>query len=640
MFKLLNLDFCSSQEVVCVGACGSFIGDKYCLIEKIGQGGFGEVYLAVDERLGRRWAVKVLPGSKPEDMKEAALMKGLNYPTIPAVVDLYERPEGCYLVMDFLQGKTLAQMLSEGYTFTEAEIWRIGIALAGTMEYLHGCTPAIFYRDLKPDNIMITEDGQIKLIDFGIASYEFEQERQRESFAGTEAYAAPEQFGGTCDERTDIYGIGMTLRALCRDKKFRKVRKVCDRCCRKSKTKRFQHASLLRERMELYAEEEKQSNRYKRGIAVVVGILILAGITQGLTESARELRYHGLLVETEKFSGKELDEDEALKREGVTYMDLCEQAIHLRPKREEGYLRLLAVGEDSQNTREAIERIASLRKIYEDETRNHTAIPGRVGYLYFAGNAEDESFTTDYALASLWFSKADFPGDRESQMAKLSDTLCMFSNEIDWKDVAENLQQLEMEAVSSGRIWEETYPGLLACGGIWIADAAYLEAYVENPYQKGITLYEQLLSLAEQQDPIYHQEEKRELLERLSSALVIQGMMQTETKLQEDDLEKAVEYGERLLKTQVVKSLRERIMLRIASCYHLLGRETQCVQYYEQAVQEFGDQIETLCVYAGYLMEQENWTRAEEILQQAGNCEDAEDNMNYQILKERLEEIL
>lgn len=65
--------------------------------------------------------------------------------------------------------------------------------------------------------------------------------------------------------------------------------------------------------------------------------------------------------------------------------------------------------------------------------------------------------------------------------------------------------------------------------------------------------------LAEQQDPIYHQEEKRELLERLS-ALVIQGMMQTETKLQEDDLEKAVEYVERLLKTQVVKSLRERIV--------------------------------------------------------------------------------
>lgn len=78
-------------------------------------------------------------------------------------------------------------------------------------------------------------------------------------------------------------------------------------------------------------------------------------------------------------------------------------------------------------------------------------------------------------------------------------------------------------------------------------------------------------------------------------------------------------------------------MLPVITCW---GEKRSVSSIMSRRYRKFGDQIETLCVYAGYLMEQENWTRAEEILQQAGNCEDAEDNMNYQILKERLEEIL
>lgn len=623
-----------------VGACGSLIGDKYYLIEKLGQGGFGEVYLAVDERLGRRWAVKYLPGAKQEDIREAALMKELHYPTIPSVVDLYEMQDGCYLVMDFLQGQTLAEMLAEGYTFAEQEIWKIGISLAGTMEYLHGLSPAVFYRDLKPDNIMITKDGQIKLIDFGIASYEFEQERRRECFAGTKGYAAPEQFGGTCDERTDIYGIGMTLRAVCKNKKFTRIRKICNKCCKKNKTKRFQSASCLRERMEQYENENRQSNRNKRRIAVAAGIIILAVITKGLAMSAEELQYHSLLVWAEQFEKWEFGSDEVMKKEGQEYMDICEQAIHIRPQREEGYLKLLNVGENSENTQEAIGRIDRLRKIYEEENVGHTETAGKAGYLYFAGNAEDAEFITDYAQAARWFAEADFIGEKEQQMQKLSETLCLFSNEINWRDVAYTLQRLETEAAASGGFWEETYPTLLACAGIWTADASYLQEYVDEPYQKGISLYEQLLTSVDYQDPIMHMKEKRELLERLSSALVIQGMLQEEQEKQKESLDKAITYGERLLKTQVVGGLRERLMLRIASCYHLLSKETQCVQYYEEAVREFPDRVDTLCVYAGYLMEQENWTRASEILEQAEQCTDAGDNLNYQILKERLEEVL
>ncbi|MDD3278736.1 MAG: serine/threonine-protein kinase [Lachnospiraceae bacterium] len=606
-------------------------------MDKIGQGGFGTVYLAVDVSIGKKWAVKYLPGEKSEYLREASMLKELHYPAIPAVVDLVTMEDGCCLVMEYLQGETLGELLRRGYHFTESEVLEIGIVLAGTMEYLHSRSPAVLYRDLKPDNIMMLTDGQIRLIDFGIASYQYEQERGRESFAGTEGYAAPEQHGGVCDERTDIFGVGITLLTLLGHKKYGRIGRVCRKCCRSDRKYRFQQARRLKEELEKILEERKQGNRYKKNIAVVFGILILAGITGALTEAAHEMQYHTLLSQAQNQMEQISPEVHSAEGKISKLMELCEQAIHLRPDREEGYLQLLEAGVKEEQTQAAIECVERLRTLYKEETAQHTKTAGRIAYLYFGGNAEDPFFYTDYEQAAFWFEKADLPQDQEIQMRQLSETLCKFSDEIDWRKMAKKLDEMEQRSQRSSRLWEETYPGLIACAEIWVTDAMYLEEYCEQPYQKGIKIYEELLRLVENQDPILHREEKRELLERLSAAYTLDGMLGKEAAGQKESLEKAIVYGDRLLDSQVHAGIRMRVLLRIASCSHLLSREEQCVNYYERAVREFPEELEVFCTYAGYLMEQDQLERAAQILKRAEMVPEAQENQNYQILKERLE---
>ena len=96
-------------------------------------------------------------------------MKQLDYPTLPRIVDLILEENRVYLVMDYLEGESLGGLLRGGYRFSEEEVLNIGCELAGTLRYLHGRTPLILYRDMKPDNLMRNSEGQLKLVDFGIA---------------------------------------------------------------------------------------------------------------------------------------------------------------------------------------------------------------------------------------------------------------------------------------------------------------------------------------------------------------------------------------------------------------------------------------------------------------------------------------
>lgn len=198
-------------------APGDMLDAKYQIIEYIGQGKWGRVYLAENLKLGIRWAVKEI--SLAHDLRvnlmaEPDILKKLNHRSLPRIVDIIMTDDILYIIEDYFEGKSLKELIKHRELCTEFNVINWGIQLCEILVYLHGLKPnPIIYRDMKPGNIIINNDNEVKLIDFGIArEFKFDQDSDT-TFIGTIGYAAPEQYrvGSRTDERTDIYGLGMTL---------------------------------------------------------------------------------------------------------------------------------------------------------------------------------------------------------------------------------------------------------------------------------------------------------------------------------------------------------------------------------------------------------------------------------------------
>jgi WD40 repeat protein len=209
-------------------APGVFLQQRYRILSRLGSGGFGAVYKVADTRLGDRiLAVKQLSqsGLRPQEIHEASeafkretlMLAGLMHPSLPRIYDHFAEAGNWYLVMDFIEGETLEERLQKargGYLPVE-EVLAIGMQLCAVLGYLHTRQPPIIFRDLKPANIMVTPDGTIYLIDFGIARL-FKPGQAKDTIAfGSPGYAAPEQYGkAQTTARADIYSLGATLHQM------------------------------------------------------------------------------------------------------------------------------------------------------------------------------------------------------------------------------------------------------------------------------------------------------------------------------------------------------------------------------------------------------------------------------------------
>ncbi|NBI27856.1 serine/threonine protein kinase [Chengkuizengella marina] len=195
------------------------LGDRYRILSIIGQGGMGAVYLAEDLKLrGKRWAIKE---SKENEhiqnfKKEAETLIQLNHPYLPNIVDYFPPNEKglSYLVMDYIDGQNLAQKFKNmGNHLSFEKVIKYAIQICELLHYLHHHSKnPIIYRDLKPSNVMIDQQDNVRLIDFGI-SRSFKQHKQQDTVhLGTVGFAAPEQFEDKqTDHRTDLFNLGAML---------------------------------------------------------------------------------------------------------------------------------------------------------------------------------------------------------------------------------------------------------------------------------------------------------------------------------------------------------------------------------------------------------------------------------------------
>lgn len=196
---------------------------RYEIVEELGRGAMGVVYKASDPTIGRMVAIKLLllarpsqsglPGVKDIFLREARAAGRLSHPGIVTVHDALEDPESesCYIVMEFVPGRTLEKALLSGSPFSIEKSLDFACQIAEALDYAHG--QRIIHRDLKPANILLTEDGRSKITDFGIAKVVASEDAQRTlAIMGTPAYMSPEQVtGGQIDAASDVFSLGILL---------------------------------------------------------------------------------------------------------------------------------------------------------------------------------------------------------------------------------------------------------------------------------------------------------------------------------------------------------------------------------------------------------------------------------------------
>lgn len=334
---------------------GQVFDGKYKILNKVGQGGMSVVYLAMNEKANKQWAVKEVRKDGVLDFEavkqglvaETDILKKLSHPNLPSIIDVIDTEDSFIIIMDYIQGNSLNKALDEFGAQPQENVIEWAKQLCDVLGYLHSRNPAIIYRDMKPANIMLKPDGNVTLIDFGTAREFKEKNLADTTCLGTVGYAAPEQFGGMgqTDARTDIYCLGATLYHLVTGKNpceppyeilpIRQINpslssgleNIIIKCTKSNPAERYQSAAELMYALEHYEEDD---TKYRQKQKKKLGMFI-ASIAMSLVFAATSVFGY---VSAEKT--KTADYDNIIAT--ATSVDDYYKAITTDPTRTEAYL--------------------------------------------------------------------------------------------------------------------------------------------------------------------------------------------------------------------------------------------------------------------------------------------------------------
>lgn len=273
---------------------------RWQVVDYLGQGGMGTVYLARDLNLdNRKCVVKKLRDDffREEDkekaqqffLREATVLSKLQHPNIVLVLDSFQENHDNYLVMEYVEGHNLHDMLKEREEpFSEEQVLTWSRQICDVLHYLHANDPPVIYRDLKPSNIMIDTKDRVKLVDFGIAR--LYQDDGDNTHVVSQGYSPPEQYWGGADPRSDVYALGATMYFLltgeeplaltvCSPRQSNEdisegTDLIVQRATQQDVYLRYQSASDMKEELEYVASEEDVRKPGFRWLELSVGVLV------------------------------------------------------------------------------------------------------------------------------------------------------------------------------------------------------------------------------------------------------------------------------------------------------------------------------------------------------------------------------
>ena len=421
---------------------GSLVDGKYKILNKVGQGGMSVVYLAMNEKANKQWAVKEVRKDGVLDFEsvkqglvaETDILKKLSHPNLPSIIDVIDTEDSFIIIMDYIQGNSLNRALEEFGAQPQDMVIAWAKQLCDVLGYLHSRNPAIIYRDMKPANVMLKPDGNITLIDFGTAREYKEKNLADTTCLGTVGYAAPEQFGGMgqTDARTDIYCLGATLYHLvtgmnpCEPpyeiKPIREINpslssgleRIIQKCTQRNPEDRYQSCAELMYALEHYEEiddihrkkQKKQLWTFILSIAMtfVFGFVSLWGYISA--ENKKSENYEVIL----KSASATEDYYEAILTD-PTRADAYSQLNKFLTddfalSKEEGQQLLkLQIGLDNKKASGFSENINVLEQLKKEDPEGYQRVCYEIGqsFLFYYDVKVDRD---RYSNASKWFEEA------------------------------------------------------------------------------------------------------------------------------------------------------------------------------------------------------------------------------------------
>lgn len=417
---------------------GSVIDGKYKILNVVGKGGMSVVYLAMNERANKQWAIKEVRKDgmqsfevvKQNLVAETDLLKKLNHPHLPSIIDVIDCDDTFLIVMDYIEGNPLSKALETSGAQNQDDVIEWAKQLCDVLGYLHSRKPPIIYRDMKPSNVMLKPDGNVMLIDFGTAR-EFKYSSVADTTClGTQGYAAPEQFGGhgQTDARTDIYCLGATMYHLVTGHNpatppyemypIRQwnpmlssgLEEIILKCTQRNPEDRYQSCAELLYALDHYKDldienKKVQSFKWKTFLASFIMTIVMLVGTIGFSA--------GLTVQTSStYEGYIANGDSAVSQDAAEkyYLD----AINVDPANPLAYQKLLErctsdskLSEDEYNTiKDAIyEHEDELKSKYPSEYADNVAYKlGQALYFSYVPSSQ-KSESENFSMAGITVSQ-------------------------------------------------------------------------------------------------------------------------------------------------------------------------------------------------------------------------------------------
>lgn len=635
---------------------GDKLNDRYEILDKIGAGAQSLVYRARHINLEKDVVVKEIKrkNTSSDDRlmkslkKESDILKDLEHPCLPRIYDILEEKDSTgkinsiYIVMDYIDGQTLDKVVTKNIKLNAQNVIEWAKQLSDVLYYIHTRPNPILHRDLKPSNIMITSEGRIKLIDFGIASMEDSEDHSKGGM--TASYASPEQRENLpLDCRSDIYSLGATLYALITvslPKNMIPIRQIdaslpegleyiISKCIQQNPEDRYQNCKDIKEDLEnikkltkeYKAELFKELKKFILSFALLVIFLSITLIGGNGVRSNNLANYKKMINKADSY----LVDGEYNKAIEV----LDDLIMNVDGNKEEAYTKILNIYSNMGNISDGIEKVEGYINDKYDGVNKNNEVLFKLAMTYLDNK--------NYPMALKYFRMVN---EKKIEDAKYYKTLAttLSSMNIDYKAFEEELVEFEKynDNLSNNEKKLANYNSL---ANIYMSYKGSLTSANDKVIEITNKATELLNNLNNETLTLTYE---TEFINKIAQAYHSKGINENDKSVAKEYFETAIENYEVLLDMDGRE--RESTLITIGEIYNDLGNPTRAIEQLDRTIAEYPNSLKSyikminilLDIESGKAEGERNYSTAVSKYNSATSISGSNDDLEFNKIKRRL----